>query len=119
MPGFDEQSFPFMVARNRHCISLINVKTGTLQPLIKDVSSTAWYQESLLVLRSQQNSSMRILYSSKECHSTPQDKKTDGEHHLVRELTLDEAFMAELTRYEGLLPTSMEQVTQIVSIKDE
>ena len=52
MPGFNTETFPFLVSRSRHCINLINVKTGTLQPLIKDVSSTAWYQESLLVLKS-------------------------------------------------------------------
>jgi len=34
MSGFDQDKFPFLVARNRHCINLINVKTGTLQPLI-------------------------------------------------------------------------------------
>mmetsp|Transcript_6819 Transcript_6819/g.7886 ORF Transcript_6819/g.7886 Transcript_6819/m.7886 type:complete len:91 (-) Transcript_6819:33-305(-) len=62
---------------------------------------------------------MRILYSTKECHSTPHDKKTDGEHHLVRELSLDEEFVGELAQHGGLLPTSMEQVRQIVSIKDE
>ena len=50
MRGFDITTFPFVIARNRHCINLINVRTATLQPLIQDISSTAWYQESLLVL---------------------------------------------------------------------
>lgn len=68
IPNFDDK---FLVARNRHGFNLINVKTGTQQPLIGDISSTAWYQESMLVLRSPNTTSVRILYCSKECHSTP------------------------------------------------
>jgi len=40
---FHVDDYPFLVARNRHCINLINVRNGTLQPLIQDISSTAWY----------------------------------------------------------------------------
>ena len=125
MKGFDPEHFPFVIARNRHCLNLINVRTATLQPLIQDMSSTAWYQESLLVLGTAATSrpgvtgQQRVLYSSKECHATPRDKKLNGEHHLVRELTLDEAFMEGLTAYEGLLPTSMGQLDRIVTKKDE
>ena len=48
--GFHPESLPFIIARNRNCINLVNVRTATVQPLIRDQSSTAWYQESLLVL---------------------------------------------------------------------
>ena len=60
-----------------------------------------------------------MIYSSKECHAAPNDKKLNGEHHLIRELKLDEAFMGELRAYQGLLPTSMGQLERIVTKKDE
>ena len=34
MRGFDPIKFPFLIARSRHCLNLINVRTATLQPLI-------------------------------------------------------------------------------------
>ena len=60
-----------------------------------------------------------IVYSSKECHAAPQDKKLNGEHHLIRELRLDEAFTSALRTYQGLLPTSMSQLERIVTKKDD
>ena len=92
-------------------------------PLIQDISSTAWYQESLLVLGSPAQDDpnvyglQRVLYSSKECHAS-QDTKLNGEHHLVRELTLDEPCIDELRTYEGLIPTSMSHLERIVNKKD-
>ena len=123
MQGFHPDFFPFLIARNRYCLNLINVKIGTLQPLITDTSSTAWYQESLLVFNQATTgdgeNGQRVLYSSKVCHATPQDPKLSGEHHLVRELTLDGSFIDHLKTYNGLLPTSMDQLDRIVAKKDE
>lgn len=106
MQAFNMKTFPYLIARSRHHINLINVKTGALQPLIKDTSCTAWYQHSLLVISDaapnsgkEKESPMRILYSQKECHSAPQDAQLNGEHHLVRELTFDAAFMTNLRLY--------------------
>ena len=37
----------------------------------------------------------------------------------MRELRLDQAFIETIKTYEGVLPTSMEQLNRIVSKKDE
>ena len=59
------------------------------------------------------------MYCSKECHADAQDIKLNGEHHLVRELTLDSSFIEHLKTYKGLLPTSIEQLDRIVARKEE
>jgi len=50
LPGYDAESFPFLVARNRCLFTMLNTKTLKSFSLISDLSSTAWYQKSVLLL---------------------------------------------------------------------
>jgi hypothetical protein len=48
LPGYHPNAYPFIVTRNRSQFNLINTNTGRAQALIKDLSSAAWYQHSIL-----------------------------------------------------------------------
>ena len=119
LPGFDPETYPFVIARNSAAFNLLNVKTGFLQMLIKDRCDSNWYQDTFVLISPDVNpdnpdgpSQTAQLEESKAGHQqsldfdlwyTTAERGNSFETHLIRKMSFRRDFSQTLKEI-GALP---------------
>jgi len=109
LPGFDLNTYPFIVARNSMSMNLINVKSGTMQMLIRDKCDSNWYQNTVEAQPYYSGAApFTMFYVASE-------RSKLLETHLVRRMAFDDHFITILKQLEGLPMQNVEE--QVVKKK--
>ena len=65
LPGFDIESFPFVLMRGNLGLSLINVKVGFCQTLVQEKCDLNWYQSAVALTQAYDQAEFSLLFLGK------------------------------------------------------